>query len=124
MANFEEALAGMRRGEKWRREGWGSREFWRCRAGEVWSGVSEFRVISFTQDSILGQDWEPYQEPKRSLSFDEAVERLQRGEVVRTDQPASLGLMRHSRTFNDVYGDALLWLDLAERRGWVIEEAN
>lgn len=124
MANFEEALAGMRRGEKWRRKGWVSREFWRCRAGEIWSGVSEFRVISFTQDSILGQDWEPYQEPKRSLTFDEAV-KCQKVRVSFPDGTYEGGawweLCRSSLGW---YGNELVMFDLAERRGWKIEEAE
>lgn len=124
MANFEEALAGMRRGEKWRRKGWGSREFWRCRAGEIWSGVSEFRVISFTQDSILGQDWERYEELKRNLSFDEAVKCKQVMIIAPDGYFNGNSRTRHMVKMSGWTAAEISLLDLAERRGWKIEEAE
>lgn len=122
MANFETALAGMRRGEKWRRSHWGAAFYWWI-DGEAFKGSDG--VPRHIDDAFaLATDWERYEEPKRNLSFYEAV-KCQKVRVNFPDGTYEGGawweLCRSSLGW---YGNELVMFDLAERRGWKIEEAE
>lgn len=127
MANFETALAGMRRGEKWRRSHWSGcndRLSLTLRHGRfVWEGNAATSG-GVSLEGQLAYDWEPYQEPKRSLTFDEAVKL---GKPVLVTLPAGVKLLKQCSSVRFVGSwteDQLAFLDLAERRGWRIEETE
>ena len=71
MAMFEEALAGMRKGEKWRRTTWVSSLFIRIIDGLI-TDENGYGVSTSTF-SVNADDWQRYTEPAKPMSLAEAV---------------------------------------------------
>lgn len=115
MANFETALAGMRRGEKWRMAGWDSENY--CTFGSLAGGG----VID--PELLQADDWERYEEPKKSLTFEEAV----KCKKLRITPPKECTPLYEKHEYIMGRGwslEELAVLDLAERRGWKVEEVE
>lgn len=121
MANFETALAGMRRGEKWRRAGWLSGSFVHVYDGAFLDQGGNRH--SFTPIGLLGDNWEPYEEPKKSLTLEEAV-RCEKVSIL--VPPETLGssepVVMHR--YSGWTKAEVAFLHVAERRGWHMEEVE
>lgn len=121
MAKFEEALAGMRKGEKWREISWSARSF--IEVGDNTFRDEEGERYYLGLMEVMEGDWERHEEPKKSLTLEEAEEALYEGRAVRVDLPEISG-SRRTHTFRRRDMHAYLAIDLAERRGWHMEEAE